>query len=93
MIWFCTENRIVNLKYDIIHLGSINLNLHDHDQASANTIRGLGTGHIPETAFASNVLKEVGVNNIANINISIIFNINTIIASSTVINMYIAIII
>jgi len=28
-------------------------------QASANTIRGLGTGHIPETAYASNVLKEV----------------------------------
>ena len=63
------------------------------DQASANTIRGLGTGHIPETAFASNVLKEVGVNIINNININIIFNINTIIASSTVINMYIAIII
>jgi len=28
-------------------------------QASANTIRGLGTGHIPESAYASNILKEV----------------------------------
>jgi Mg/Co/Ni transporter MgtE len=35
-------------------------------QASANTIRGLGTGHIPPSKYCSNITKEV--NNFVRIN-------------------------
>jgi len=31
-------------------------------QASANTIRGLGTGHIPSSKYCSNITKEVSNN-------------------------------
>ena len=51
-------------------------NFNYHYQASANTIRGLGTGHIPETAYASNVLKEVNVKSVI---ISKIIIVNTVI--------------